>query len=179
MVNGLLYIPIEVYPNTPFDDQHIGVYNAATLNFVTSYNISAQGHEAASFAYNPADGYLYVASFEDGTKLWKYTLTGTYIGSIDLSTTIANIQGITFWNGYLWVNARVLVHTHKFQTNGTYIGRVFTSLFGGAWEGLGHNDTGLLALNDGGATDRLHHLVPGRGHLPRFLGLYGKYLLHL
>lgn len=148
VVNGLLYVPVEEYPNSPYDNQHIGVFNATTLAFVTSYDISAQGREISGFAYNTADGYLYVTDYTIGSSVMKYTLTGQYIGTLSLTSTRSAIQGMTFWNGYIYIQDDGDDTTHKYQTDGTYVGKVYTSYYGGNWEGITHNDTGILCLVD-------------------------------
>lgn len=79
--DGKLYIPLEEYPNSPYDNQHIVMFNASDLSFDSSFDISAQGHEVSSITYCDKDGLLYVTDYTDGTKIYKYDQSdGSYEG---------------------------------------------------------------------------------------------------
>lgn len=99
-LNGFLYAPIESYPAVT--GMKIAKFNASDLSLVTTYDISAQGHECSSIA---TDGkILYISSYVDGSKIWKYSITGDYLGSITLDEPFTNnIQGISYYKGWLYV----------------------------------------------------------------------------
>lgn len=145
---GYLYIPIEKYPNDPYNNQHIAVFAASDLSFVTSYDISTQAFEASSIAYNPSDGYLYISSHVTGNTIYKYTTSGSYIGSITLSVSRTEIQGITIYDEHIYVSSDTGDTIYKYQLDGTYVDAVFKSIVGGFLEGLSHHDTGLYVLID-------------------------------
>lgn len=151
VVGSYLYIPIEEYPNTPYDNQHIGVFDTSTLDFITSYDISAQAREISGFGYNSSDGYLYVTDYTNGASVMRYTLGGVYVDTVNLSSSRSAVQGVTFWDGYMWITDDSDDTLHKYQVDGTYVGKVFTSFYGGSWEGISHNDNGLLVLVDAAA----------------------------
>jgi hypothetical protein len=177
---GLLYIPLELYPNSPYDNQHIVVFDTDALSFVTSFDISAQAHEVSSYAINPVNGLLYASSYEDGSKLWAYDpADGSYESGSDitLSTTIANIQGITFFDGFLWVSSDAGGATHriyKCQTDGTVLEVVYRKpTTAGNIEGLSHKDDTLLVLTDIGTPEVVHELHRLAALWPGYLGLMG------
>lgn len=155
VVNGLLYIPMEAYPSGPYSSQYITIFRASDLSFVTSYNISAQLTEISSIAYNINDGLLYISSFITQGTILKYTLTGTYMGSMSVQMPTNNAQGLTFYNGYLWISASsgggATNSIYKFSLTGTYLGQVYTFGSAGEMEGLASNDNYLIALYNNGA----------------------------
>jgi len=126
----------------------IARYDAATLNFIDAVDVSAQNHEVSSIAYNPVDGLMYVTSFADGSKLFKYDpLSLEYSGQLALSTTVQELQGITFWQGAIWLNSDNLNATVRVELDGTVRQAVFTA-GGGSYEGLSHTSDALLVFHD-------------------------------
>lgn len=150
VVAGLLYVPIESYTDiTTFGAQHIARFRSDDLSFVDAVDVSAQGHEVAAICYCPIDQLLYVASYADGSKLWKYDPDDlSYVGALTLSETLTFIQGLTWWRGAFWVNTDGSPDaTRRVELDGTVRGRVW-GISGGAYEGLGHSDDALLVLHD-------------------------------
>jgi hypothetical protein len=147
--NGELYVPLEKYPNSPYDNQHIAVYSATDLSFIRSYDISSEGREVSSIAYNPDDGLLYITDYTNGASVMKYQLNGTYVGVVTLSQTINAIQGVTFWNGFMWLSTHSSGSIYKFQTNGTLVEKVYHES-SGITEGIHHTDDEILCLIDNG-----------------------------
>lgn len=103
--NGKLYVPVENYTNcSTFSAQQIAVYNTSDLSYSTHADVSAQAHECAGLCIDPNAGEIYVVSYCDGTKIWRYALSDlSYIGSISLDRTIVNAQGITYKSGYFYI----------------------------------------------------------------------------
>lgn len=99
-LNGFIYAPVEAYPAVT--GMKIAKYSAETLNLIETYDISTQNHEVSSVT---TDGsILFVSSYTDGTKIFKYSLTGVYLGYINISNPFTNnIQGITYWKNNLYV----------------------------------------------------------------------------
>lgn len=94
-----LYVPVERWVSCyDFTYQYIARYNKSDLTFYDAYSVSAQGHEVSALTIDPTagtNGIIYVVSFCDGSKIWKYDLSDfSYLGSITISTTITAIQGI-------------------------------------------------------------------------------------
>jgi hypothetical protein len=149
IINGVLYIPMEQYTNiTTWSAQHVARFNASDLSFIGAVDVSAQGHEVSSCCYNPDDGYLYVSSYADGSKLWRYDPDDlSYVSSLSLSSTIAQIQGVTYWRRRFWINSDSLNATVCVESNGTVRGRVW-GITGGNYEGIGHTDDALLLMHD-------------------------------
>lgn len=174
---GLLYIPIETYPNSPYDNQHIAVFDADDLSFVSSYDISAQGHEVSSIAYNPADSLMYVTDFTAAgdSVVHKYDPANSfsYEGTLTLSQSVPSKQGITFLNSKLYINSDVGDRTYRFALDGTFENIVYSyaTFF---YEGLGHTATNLLVLVDGaGAGQKVQVLQEAAVAKPGWLNTSG------
>ena len=105
--NGVLYIPAENYVSiSTFSEMKIARFNMSDLTYISSVDVSAQGHEVSSCCIVPEDSMVYVTSFADGSKLWKYNLSDlTYNSSISLSSTVDKIQGIEYWRDNFWVTS--------------------------------------------------------------------------
>lgn len=152
--NGLLYLPVEVYPSGPYVNQHIAVFDASDLSFVTSYDISAQGHEVSAIAYNPDDNSLYVVDYTTGTHLHKYSLTGVFQSNIALSTTLLELQGADWFRGKLYLS-KGTGGICEVETSGTVNGVVNPT-------GAIVTEEGICSLGDGrfliadGSTDIFH-----------------------
>jgi hypothetical protein len=161
--SGIIYVPIELYPSGPYANQHIAMFDASDLSFISSYDISAQAHEASAVAYNPDDNLLYVTDYTVSGGLHKYDPTdGSYIGAVTLSVTHIRQQGITFFGGKMFISvdpATGDAFVTRYTQAGVFEGRIFSSS-GGVGEGLGHNDDGLLWLRDAAATETVYELRP-------------------
>lgn len=100
--NGYLYIPLEEYPNSPYNNQHIAVYDARTLNFVKSYNISSAGHEISSICFCEKDNLWYITDYV-GNRIFKYTRDFKLVGQFTVDGVITNPQGIEWYDEAFWV----------------------------------------------------------------------------
>lgn len=147
--NGTLYIPAERFVDiNTFSNMSIARFDPTTLDLIDVTDVSAQGHEVSSIALNPADGLLYVSSYNDGSKLWKYHPdTLAFVGVLPLSEAIPRIQGVTVWNGAFWINADTNSGTRRVEMDGTVRGILFNAT-GGIYEGICHRGDSLLVLHD-------------------------------
>ncbi|MCI0722610.1 MAG: hypothetical protein L0338_27105 [Acidobacteria bacterium] len=95
-----LYVPAEEFlPPCGFKNQQIAVYDAGNLSLLASVDVSAQGMEISGVAVVPEQNLLHVASFCDGSKLWRYDLSSlNFEGTLNLSRRIPHLQGLT-WDG--------------------------------------------------------------------------------
>jgi hypothetical protein len=162
--DGKIYAIIEVWPSGPYVDQHIAVFNASDLSFIESFDISAQGHEGSSIAWCPPAGCFYITSHADGRKLYKYSASGQYLGSLSLalapgggiSLTDMKWQGITWWRGVFWLASDKYDETYRVLPDGTiqWSGVFGQSVPTGFFEGLGHTTDALLQLIDNGAGNK-------------------------
>lgn len=149
---GVIYVPVENYASSSsYSFMHIARFSAADLSPISATNISAQGHEASSIARNPSDGLLYIASYSDGSRLWKYSTSGEFQGEMPLSRSISGIQGITFLDGKLYV-------TSGYSDTGLWVAgpdgagvikATWTPSPSGVIEGLTSVDGELMVLVDG------------------------------
>ena len=160
--NGELLIPLETWPSGPFTNQHIAVYSTADLSFVRSHNISATGREASSFAINPANGLLYCTDFTNGANIPFFTPDGVYQGTLPLSQTVTNIQGITFHAGKMFLSSDTADQLYEVSASGTVTPvPVYTSLLGGSFEGITSDGTSLYVLIDS-VPSSVYRLRPAR-----------------
>jgi len=151
VVEGIVYAPAENYASvSSFSGMRIARFRADTLAYIDSVSISAQGHEASSIAYCKKDGYLYVSSYADGSKLWRYDRsTLAYVGSVNMSSTIALIQGVTWWREAFWINSDSTKSTFRVEYSGSVRGSVYS--ISGTYdqlEGISHTDNSLILLVD-------------------------------
>jgi len=177
--DGKIYIPIELYPNDPYNNQHIAVFDASDLSFIESFDISAQAHEACSCCYNHDDGLFYVASYTDGTKLWKYDPANgfSYEGTITLGASVTYIQGVVYWHGAFWITTDTGNRlTYRFDPSGDNCGEVFPNPTTNNFEGITKRYDELLVLVDLGSTEEVRKWKPyditnGAGGGAEFFGL--------
>lgn len=169
VVNGVLYVPVETF-TAP--DEHanmrIALFNASDLAFITSYAVAyasgvTTGVDMSSCAYNPADGYLYFGAWSGaGTTLWKWDMVNhEFVGTLTLSAALPRMQGLTFWRDNIYINRDDIDATIKVDLAGTVKGMVW-GIAGGAYEGISHNDDGLLVLHDtsGAGAGVVRALIP-------------------
>lgn len=163
---GQLIIPLEYWGGSSSSDEHIVVFNTSDLSFVVAYDISAQSHEASSCDISPVDGYLYVTDYLDGTKLYIYDPSSSYsyVGSLTLSSTIQELQGITFFDGYIYLTSDFTDSVYQVTTAGSVEGSVYTSDHGGSFEGITNDGTYLYVLCDG-TPSAVYQLEPIPGWL--------------
>jgi hypothetical protein len=164
--NGLLYIPLECYPASGgLYNAHIAVFDTATLSFVTSFDISAQAHEASGIAYCPRDGLLYITDYDaDSDTLFKYNpSTGAYVGDLTMDHSIPQAQGIVWWRDHFWISQDANDETIRVSYSGEVStgnlasgagGIGFGTGTAGFYEGITARDNGLVQLIDPGATER-------------------------
>lgn len=153
--SGKLYTP-----GTSATKSWIVEWNPDTLAFVQAFEITAtQGTSAASIAYNPADGLLYVCKY--GSAATTLTIfgydpaDGSNDANITLSSGTTNMQGITFWNSKLYVGSDTDPYQIKrYALNGTFEQIVFRTAINDNnasadnLEGLSHDANGLYVLVD-------------------------------
>lgn len=104
---GQLYIVLEDYPNDPYDNQHVVVFDG-DLVFQRSFDISAQRHEVSSIVFSPRDRRFYVTDYTQPGNLQMYDEDFVYQGAKPLSEPLSRMQGITWWRDAFWV-----VHTDR------------------------------------------------------------------
>jgi hypothetical protein len=161
-LDGVLYVPVEFYNGpTVFNTQRLVALDCRTFAVRWVVDISAQGHEAAAVAYCPDDGLLYIASYADGTKLWRYTLSGTYVSSVTLSATLTSIQGLVYHAGKLYAAIEQPITGIKeinITTGAITAGWAFDLVTEAAPEGVTPTPAGIGLLHDSGFGSFLLHL---------------------
>lgn len=154
---GELFMPMENYPSGTYNNQHIVVFDATTLAFKRSYDISAQAHEASGMA---SDGtHIFVTDYTDSDTFYKYTMAGVFVEPITLSQSLVNVQGVEIVDGKLLFAIR-LEELWEVEFDGTVNERVYTDDHAGNNEGLCYDGTKLYAMDVDGDLVTLQ-IIPG------------------
>ena len=159
---GKIYIVAETWSScTNFAFQSILVFDAGTLHRLEAHNVGAQGHEVSGLAVSPhegIDGIIYVTSYCDGSKLFKYDLvTFDYLGTLPLTQTLNGLQGVAWHDGRFYVpeDGGAL---YSFGVDGR-VSLIYRDLHVGSHEGLKYFGNGIWWLIDEGrGKQRIHFL---------------------
>lgn len=96
-----LFVAMETYPNDPYDNQWIAVFNLSDLSFNRKYDISGNDHECSSITFDGT--YFYITDFTDPAHLHKYDTSFNYVAELTWPTPIDSAQGVTWKSGFFYV----------------------------------------------------------------------------
>lgn len=119
-----IYMVTENYTSSPCGatGQKIGVFNATTLEYIESEDISAQNKEVSGITVNPDDGLLYVTCYCDSSPnyLYKYSLSDfSYQGTVSLTGGVPDhIQGLDYFGGDVYISTNTVLY--RFGKDGVY-----------------------------------------------------------
>ena len=155
--DGKLYVVAENYPDVT--NQMILVYDAITLERIDAIP-TGRTHEVASIVAVPDQGehgVLYVASFTDSSRLYKYDLKDyTYLGTLMLTPApTTGIQGIAYNNGTLYLavgRTYGIGYLYSVAENGA-TKLLYKRVSAGTHEGIAFDGKQLLWLVNRGMTD--------------------------
>lgn len=143
-------------------DGWMTLWDPSDLSFISRFAAAsgAASHGSAQCLHH--DGTSIVSTpYPSATALNNFSFDGTAIGTITLSATIAEAQGITFWGGYYWINSDALDRTYKVATDGTILSeRVWGRVASAAYEGIDGAGNTLLVLTDDGAVETVRTIEP-------------------
>lgn len=109
--NGEIYVGAENFADGVGSDIQIAVYDAQTLQLSRTYmfNEGSGQEECSGIAVDPDTKSIWMCSWvgdESGRYLYRYSLeTGEYIGKIHLQAPPQWLQGVAYFNGYLYMTA--------------------------------------------------------------------------
>lgn len=160
--NGKLYVPAETWiERYNFSNQAIYVFKASDLSRESINDISAQSHEVSAITVVPEhgnDGIIYITSYCNGSKIWKYDLIDfSYLGYISLDTPLTFIQGIAYKNGYFYL-AQQNGELFSADVNGSVF-FIFKETTKGIHEGIDYSHDLLSWLIDKGVADKSIHFL--------------------
>lgn len=102
--NGMIYAPVE--DSKVWQHPLIVLYDAETLEYTGKYfELQTENHtRGVPWCFADAqNGVLYAGDSRNETRAYKYDLTTlTYLGALEYSREIKEIQGGEYYNGKLW-----------------------------------------------------------------------------
>jgi len=163
--NGELYIPCEFWLGacTNVSDQSIVTFDAAKLQPLKVYDVSADNHEMSGLCIVPSDGsngVIYVTAYCDGSQVWRYDLaTMKLLGTIPLSQTLYCLRGIAWHDGTFYLAEDFAQGSvYSMEYNGK-IKLVCTTPVTGSQGGLKYTGNVLRWLIDQGPGSREVHYI--------------------
>jgi hypothetical protein len=172
--DGILFLPAETYTSCDsFSNQGIFLFNSHDLSRLVSTPIAPERHEVSGIAVDGTSGVMYVSSYCDGLRIFKYDLfSHTYIGSLELSQNVPLIQGVAFKSGWLYAASDGLTKAiFAIDVQSGQVERVLTVNFGpGAYEGVDYSQAELRWLIDlGPGRQKVYYFKPtSDGRSPSF-----------
>ena len=109
--NGSIYAGAENFTDGNASDIQIAVYDAETLEMTDSYlfDETSGQTECSGIAVDPDSGSILICSWasdDSGRYIYRYDLkTGKYLGKHHLQMTPQWIQGIAYYDGWLYITA--------------------------------------------------------------------------
>jgi len=159
---GKIYIVAEAWAScTNFAFQSILIFDAGTLRRLEAHDVSAWRHEVSGLAVSPnegLDGIIYVTSYCDGSKIFKYDLrTFDYLGTVPLMQSLSFLQGVAWHNGRFYVPEDG-GSLYSFGIDGR-VSLLYQDSHSGSHEGLKYVGTGFRWLIDEGRGKQCIHYV--------------------
>lgn len=173
--DGELFSVFEKYPNSPYNNQHVGVWNASDLSFNRVYDISANLHEVSSITWDPINSWFVITDYTaaGATVLHKYDTSFNYLGTITTSS-ISQKQGIDYYNNKYWITT---AGKKLFSVNldGSGLTEQWSGSISGYMEGLASKGDGTFYILFDGTPSAVYTFSPTSGSgVPGWLTLGGS-----
>lgn len=150
IIDGELWVPIQEYPNSPYDTQYIGRFSLADLTFIGHLELTGATRESSGFYYDADLDRLYVTDYTVDTGIPYFNkTTGVYIADLPLSANISNMQGMTEMDGKYYINSGG-DGVYEVEKDGTNNGLVIKSFYSGDDEDVFAHDGDLIHTQDSG-----------------------------
>lgn len=150
IIDGELWVPVQEYPNNPYDTQYIGRFSLADLTFIGHLELTGATRESSGFYYDAALDRLYVTDYTVDTGIPYFNkTTGVYIADLPLSANISNMQGMTEMDGKYYINSGG-DGVYEVEKDGTNNGLVIKSFYSGDDEDVFAHDGDLIHTQDSG-----------------------------
>lgn len=153
---GQLFVPAEQFDTCrSFGNEHVFVFNATTLVREQVHSISAIGHEASAVAVDGPNNAIYVSSFCDGARLFKYNFPSlSFDRTIDLTAPIHEIQGLAFRDGFLYASSESQRAVFGIDPLTGTVTEVLRIAEAGSYQGIDYSQNELRWLIDRGSSNR-------------------------
>lgn len=153
IIAGELWVTANKYPVSGGHNEFLCVFNLSTLALDRTYNVSSVGRHVAGICYDPVGGVIYGCDFNDGTTLMKFNTSGSYTGTLSLSTTVSTPQGVEIVDGKIIISSNGTYDLYEYEMDGTYIGAILKNPQSGASEGISYANGVLYHMDvDGDLT---------------------------
>lgn len=107
--NDEIYCGVELFLDGVASNIQIGIYDADTLEFKRSFNFDPKSGqtEVAGICVDPENELVWMCSWGDetGRYLYKYDLSGNYIGKIHVHPIPQWFQGVVYYDGDLYITS--------------------------------------------------------------------------
>jgi hypothetical protein len=171
IIDGELWMPVEVYPTGTYNRQYVGRFSLADLSLIGYIHLTGATRESSAVLYDSAQDRLYVTDFTNGASIPYFDkTTGAYEGALALSVALDGLQGICELSGKYYVSGSNAGSEGVFevQKNGTVNGQVVEQFYVGGIEGV-TTYGGELILSDSSNT-RHYSSATGREDWARIHG---------
>jgi hypothetical protein len=110
--------------------QKVAIFDYATLNYISSFDISVNASGAGGLEINPEDGLIYTIVYDSTSpyplQMHKYDPSdGSYEGAVTLTTQsgtgIANAQGIIWHKGAFYIPVDTVSRYYKVEPTGKVV----------------------------------------------------------
>lgn len=170
---GELFIVYELYPNSPYNNQHVAVLDPATMTLLRTYDISAQAHEVAGICWDATNNCFVIADYTRADRLHRYDEDFNYLGAITTAST-SDKQGIEYYGGYLWVTTRGK-RLYRFNPDGTGRSLQWSGSISGYMEGIAAKGDGSFYILFDGTPSSVYTFSPsGSAGIPGWLNIDGN-----
>lgn len=166
IIDGQLWIPVEVYTAGTYNKQYIAKFSLTDLSFISYIQLTGETRESSALiedaSASPAR--IYVTDYTNGATIPYFNKsTGAYIGALTLSETLSGIQGIADLGGGTWIvscddytSGPIYV-----ESDGTVGDYVFQEWYVGAIEGVSyHAASGTITYDRDTGGVRDYQIVP-------------------
>ena len=109
--NNEIYAGVEYFMDGKTNNIQIAIYDSNSLDYKRSFNVDPNSgqNEVSGIAIDPDSKSIWLCSWDDsdgGKYLYRYNLeNGNYIGKYHLQPSLQWIQGITYYDGYIYISA--------------------------------------------------------------------------
>ena len=153
IIAGEFWVPINEYPITGgVKKEFLCVFNLSTLALDRHYDVSSVNRHISAISPDADRGTIWATDFLNGASLIQFNTSGTLLGTVALSATIVELQGLAFVEGsiFLAADATDITKVSKTGVIDVAIGNEFQNPQTGGSEGISYSGGKLYHMDTGG-----------------------------